>query len=91
MSVQVTTFKFGESTLANQRYLDFERRLKGIPGAEAVLVSVVSSDAVRKAYPNYFLDTQVFVRLIREATKTLRPPPRPSGGPPDTRQLDLFK
>jgi len=91
MSVQVTTFKFAESTLANQKYLEVERKLKDIPGAEAVLVSVDSLDAVRKAYPNYFLDTQVFVRLIQEATRTLTPPPRRSRKPPDTRQLDLFK
>ena len=91
MSVQVTTFKFGESTLANQKYLEVERKLKDIPGAEAVLVSVDSLDAVRKAYPNYFLDTEVFVRLIRETTRTLRPPRQPLKRPPDTRQLNLFK
>ncbi|WP_198030212.1 RelA/SpoT domain-containing protein [Bradyrhizobium sp. Tv2a-2] len=89
-SIEVTTFKFGESTLANQKYLEVERKLKDIPGAEAVLVSVDSLDAVRKAYPNYFLDTEVFVRLIRETTKTLRPP-RPPSRRPDARQLDLFK
>jgi hypothetical protein len=33
----------------------------------------------------------VFVRLIRETTRTLTPPPRLSRRPPDTRQLDLFK
>lgn len=91
MSVQVTTFKFGESTLANQKYLEIERKLRNTPGAEAVLVSVDSLDAVRKAYPNYFLDTAVFVRLIRETTRTLTPPPRPSRRSSDTRQLDLFK
>ncbi|WLB56755.1 hypothetical protein [Bradyrhizobium japonicum] len=91
MSVQVTTFKFGESTLANQKYLEIERKLRNTPGAEAVLVSVDSLDAVRKAYPNYFLDTAVFVQLIRETTRTLTPPPRPSRRSSDTRQLDLFK
>lgn len=87
--IQVTTFKFSESTLANQKYLEVERKLKGATGAEAVLVSVDSLDAVRKAYPNYFLDTQVFVRLIREATRTLSPPPRATKAP--GRQLNLFK
>lgn len=88
-SVQVTTFKFSESTLANQKYLEVERKLKGTMGAEAVLVSVDSLDAVRKAYPNYFLDTEVFVRLIREATRTLSPPPRLKKAA-DKRQLNLF-
>jgi Region found in RelA / SpoT proteins len=89
-SIQVTTFKFSESTLANQKYLEVERKLRSITGAEAVLVSVDSLDAVRKAYPNYFLDTAVFVRLIHETTRTLSPPPRPKRAL-DTRQLNLFK
>lgn len=89
-SVQVTTFKFAESTLANQKYLEIERKLKNVAGAEAVLVSVDSLEAVRKAYPNYFLDTEVFVRLIRETTRTLSPPPGRKRSP-DTRQLNLFK
>jgi hypothetical protein len=88
-SIQVTTFKFSESTLANQKYLEVERKLKGAMGAEAVLVSVDSLDAVRKPYPNYFLDTEVFVRLIRETTRTLSPPPRATKAP-DKKQLNLF-
>ena len=89
-SIEVTTFKFSESTLANQKYLEVERKLKNTPGAEAVLVSVDSLEAVRKAYPNYFLDTEVFVRLIRETTRTLAPPRRVSRSA-DQRQLNLFK
>jgi ppGpp synthetase/RelA/SpoT-type nucleotidyltranferase len=88
--VEVTTFKFSESTLANQKYLEVERKLKDTLGAEAVLVSVDSLEAVRKAYPNYFLDTEVFVRLIRETTRTLAPPRRVARKA-DERQLNLFK
>ena len=89
-SIEVTTFKFSELTLANQKYLEVERKLKNTLGAEAVLVSVDSLEAVRKAYPNYFLDTEVFVRLIRETTRTLAPPRRVSRSA-DQRQLNLFK
>jgi hypothetical protein len=76
MSVEVTTFKMSESQIANQKYLEIEKKLKNNPGAEAVLVSVDSLDAVRKAYPNYFLDTHVFLEVVSDATRTLRPPPR---------------
>lgn len=75
-SVEVTTFKMSESQAANQKYSEVEKKLKGTAGAEAVLVSVDSLDAVRKAYPNYFLDTHIFINLIEQATKTLTPPKR---------------
>ncbi|QWG19911.1 RelA/SpoT domain-containing protein [Bradyrhizobium sediminis] len=89
MSIQVTTFKFSESTIANQKYLEVEKKLKNTAGAEAVLVSVDSLDAVRKAYPNYFLDTGVFVQLIRDTTKRLSRPKLIQRSP-NQLQLDLF-
>jgi len=49
---------------ASNDYLLLERSLQGKPGAEAVLVSVESLDALRRAYPNYFLDTQVFLAKL---------------------------
>jgi ppGpp synthetase/RelA/SpoT-type nucleotidyltranferase len=86
-SVEVTTFKLSESKLANAKYLDVEKKMKDKPGSEAVLVSVDSLDTIRKAYPNYFLDTDVFMNLVGEATKTIAPKgsiKRPAG------QLRLF-
>jgi hypothetical protein len=35
---------------------------------------VDSMDALRRAYPNYFLDTGVFVKLMNEALKTTKKP-----------------
>jgi hypothetical protein len=52
---------------ATADYLRVERSLVGRPGAEAVLVSVESLDALRRAYPNYFLDTGVFLTAVEEA------------------------
>jgi hypothetical protein len=52
---------------ANDDYLDVERRLTGLPGAEAVLVSVESLRSLRRAYPNYFLDTRVFIQAVNAA------------------------
>jgi hypothetical protein len=87
-SVEVTTFKKGESSEAAAKYLEVEKKMKSGSGSEAVLVSVDSLDAVRKAYPNYFLDTHVFMNLIGDTMRSLRPPRRSkrNGG----KQLRLF-
>jgi hypothetical protein len=50
---------------ANIDYASIEQRTKAGEPIEAVLVSAGPIDALRKAYPNYFLDTQDFVRQIR--------------------------
>lgn len=49
---------------ANSAYAEIEARAKDGENIEAVLVSAGPIDALRKAYPNYFLDTQAFVRQI---------------------------
>jgi hypothetical protein len=82
--VNVTGFKQSESELATAKYLETEKKLKNRPNSDAVLVSVDSMDALRRAYPNYFLDTGVFVSLIEETLKTTRRPRKP------TQQMDLF-
>ena len=62
----VRGFSGVELDRATEAYLDVEKTLKG-PGSEAVLVSVESVDALRKAYPNYFLDTDVFLKAMETA------------------------
>jgi hypothetical protein len=49
---------------ANRAYAQIEARAKDGETVEAVLVSAGPVDALRKAYPNYFLDTQAFVKEI---------------------------
>jgi ppGpp synthetase/RelA/SpoT-type nucleotidyltranferase len=71
--VEVTTFKLSESRLANIKYLEVEKKMRERPGSEAVLVSADSLEAMRKAYPNYFLDTHVFMNLVAEAARTIAP------------------
>ncbi len=55
---------------ATKDYLRVERTYSGTGGVEVVLVSADSLQSLRRAYPNYFLDTRVFVeeigRLIAE-------------------------
>jgi hypothetical protein len=47
---------------ATDHYLQIEKTLA--PGAQAVLVAVESLSALKKSYPNYFLDTQVFTQAL---------------------------
>ncbi len=66
-TVTVEPYTRHQLTEATARYLEVERHLTG-PGAEAVLVSVESLSLLRRAYPNYFLDTGVFLNTVREVT-----------------------
>jgi hypothetical protein len=50
---------------AQREYLDVEKINKDKPHIQTVLVSVDSFKALRKAYPNYFLDISEFVKLIK--------------------------
>jgi hypothetical protein len=84
--VTVTGFKQAESDKATAKYLEVEKKLKDSQDADAVLVSVDSMAALRRAYPNYFLDTKVFVDLMNETLKSTRGPPKRGGA-----QLSLFR
>jgi len=70
---------------AARDYLEWEKEIESSPvaGAQAVLVSVSSLHALRRAYPNYYLDTTVFVEALRYAI-------RPIKGRTDPRQGRLF-
>ena len=65
-TVTVNAFTRNELPAATVRYLEVERELSG-PGSEAVLVSVESLGLLRRAYPNYFLDTGVFLESVLRA------------------------
>ncbi len=40
------------------------------PELNVVLVSVSSLNALRRAYPNYFADTESFLRILKDAIKS---------------------
>lgn len=42
-----------------------EESIKEKTNSQVVLVSAGSIDALRKAYPNYFLDTEDFLRRLK--------------------------
>jgi ppGpp synthetase/RelA/SpoT-type nucleotidyltranferase len=57
---------FGKKRLeeANQAYSDAEVQSEFDPSIQAVLVATDSIEALKRAYPNYFLDTRAFVSAI---------------------------
>lgn len=65
-TLEISGYKSQEIEQATQKYLEIERNLSG-GGEEAVLVSVDSVAALPKAYPNYFLDTELFIKAWRQA------------------------
>jgi len=66
MRVNVLGYTKRELTKAQVDYLRTEKEIAGASG-DAVLVSVDSMAALRRAYPNYFLDTKRFVEELERA------------------------
>jgi len=67
--MSVTAYKRNELERATSEYLEVEKKISKEAGAEAVLVSVDSLAVLRRAYPNYFLDTALFLEEVKEAIK----------------------
>ncbi len=67
--IDITGFKEGERAKAITKYSEKEKEIEGKPNMQAVLVSVDSVKNLRRAYPNYFLDTRVFLDTVEEAIK----------------------
>lgn len=66
--VMVRGFKSHQSKEASRAYTEAETALPKDSMTQVVLVSVSSIKALRLAYPNYFLDTQDFLREVAEVT-----------------------
>nr|MBP6823711.1 RelA/SpoT domain-containing protein [Acidobacteriota bacterium] len=68
-TVSIRPYPIARLEEANIEYAAIEQRTKDGEAIEAVLVSAGPIDALRKAYPNYFLDTQAFVKQIEKVMK----------------------
>jgi hypothetical protein len=55
------------SSEAQERYLELEKSIAGHRDKDAVLVSVSSLESLKRAYPNYFADTHVFLQTVKDA------------------------
>jgi RelA/SpoT family protein len=62
--LEVVGYSFEDLKKASDDYLAVEKSIEG-SSKDAVLVSVDSISALRKAYPNYFLDTNAFITLAK--------------------------
>lgn len=65
-TLQVKGYSANEVLEAEKQYAKAEEDVKS-DGGDAVLVSVDSINSLRKAYPNYFADTRLFLELMEQA------------------------
>jgi hypothetical protein len=65
--LKVKGFAAAQLELASNQYLNVEKQIENDASSDAVLVSVDSLAALRRAYPNYYLDSDLFVALVEEA------------------------
>lgn len=71
-TVHVSAYSQSELERASRDYLRAEKEMAARADAQphqVVLVSVQSLAGLRKAYPNYYLDTRTFLYQVRKVTK----------------------
>lgn len=73
--VTVRRYKAKESAEANRFYTELESQIEEVSREQVVLVSVSDINALKRAYPNYFLDTALFSRLVDRVLKGGFPEP----------------
>lgn len=67
--IDVMPFSKSQEDLAKMFYASLEEETKDNPDIDIVLVSVGDLKAIKKAYPNYFLDTNQFIKEMQSAFK----------------------
>lgn len=77
-NVRLTGFTAAQTKEANDSYTQTEKNMPMDSNRQVVLVSVDSLQALRQAYPNYFLDTTKFVSLVENVIAQ----------PPDVLEID---
>lgn len=75
ISVTLRRYKAKESAEANRLYTELESQIPDGSPRQIVLVSVDNVNALRRAYPNYFLDTDLFARQVEKVLKGDFPDP----------------
>ena len=65
MTLQVESYRADQLHEAHARYLAEERRTEHDTQIQVVLVRVDSIDALRSAYPNFYVDTRSFINVVR--------------------------
>lgn len=68
-SLSITGYGIREFAQATEDYSNQEKQIRETTGRDAVLVSVDSIHNLRRAYPNYFADTTMFLDILEESIK----------------------
>lgn len=76
-NVRVARFRARQSELANSTYTEWEKKVGEGSSLQVVLVSVESIAALKRAYPNYFLDTGRFAEIVSQVLSGKYPDPKP--------------
>lgn len=63
-SLEIRQYSRERLDQATTEYAELEKQYQSSPGAQAVLVAADSLHALRRAYPNYFLDTTRFLNAL---------------------------
>ncbi len=66
-SIRIYVFRREEWPAAVTKYMEIERSFADAGTTDAVLVSVDSLRDLRRAFPNYFLDTEKFIEVVTKA------------------------
>ena len=67
--VNITTYAKSRLDDASRDYAMTEKEIEDGAASQAVLVAAASIDQLRRAYPNYFLDTRDFLNLLSGFTE----------------------
>lgn len=77
--VEFAEFRKTESADALSFAADYEKSIAADQNVQVVLVAAGSVRALTRAYPNYFLDTAIFVDVVRRVLRGEFPNPQPIG------------
>lgn len=69
-SLRITSFARRRLEEANNAYAEAEKRTLEEKDTQVVLVATDSAESLKRAYPNYFLDTKAFVRQLNRIEKS---------------------
>lgn len=73
--ITVRRYKAKQSAEANAVYTDLESKIPDNSSIQVVLVSVENVNALKRAYPNYFLDTNSFSKIVDRVLRGNIPQP----------------
>ena len=72
MNLKIKGFK--DESSANEVYIEAERRLINVNGADVVLVGAKSFHELKRAYPNYFGDSVKFLKVLENFLRKQKNP-----------------